>query len=82
MLVCLLIKEFEEVTDDFDKVYKQITRKNASRNPKKIRQCEHHLVYVYNELIALGKVVYNYNDSELIQYVRSKTIDIRDDAIS
>lgn len=73
--------KFYDTVDEIYGVFKQIKRKNASKNIDIIYERGQHLIDAYNEIIDIGKVVYKGNDSELTQDIRSQTIDIRDEVI-
>lgn len=70
-------ERFDELLDSIELVFKQIERKNASKNPLKIAERERHLIQAYNDIIEVGKQVYSEKLDD-IKYVRSKTVEIRD----
>lgn len=71
----------DEVIESLSHIFKQITRKNASKKPEVIQEREQHLIEKYNELVDIGKVVYTETDQDEIKYVRANTVEARDKTI-
>lgn len=59
--------KFNEVIESLNDVFIKIQRRNASKDPNKVREREESLISRYNELIDVGKVVYTSGNEQDIK---------------